>query len=222
MNSIHDIGGMHGIGELPFEDNEPLWHGDWEAKTFGVHILTLMTGFYTADETRHSMERIPALHWLGAPYYEHWLDGTEMLLIEKGLATAEELKAGHARHPLPEWAQALTPIAAEDVPSVATTNHPVTGDLPEPPRFAVGDKVRTRNINPRSHTRLPRYTRGKVGTVAAYYAACLYADGRAQGDMAALSHTYSIRFEGTELWGPDAGVKDALYIDLYETYLEQA
>ena len=220
MNSIHDLGGMHGMGPLPFEENEPLWHGDWEPRTFGVHILTLMTGFYTADETRHSMERIPALHWLASPYYEHWLDGTETLLIEKGLATAEELATAHATEELPDWAKALTAIPAEQVKPIATTNHPVTGEAKTAPKYKVGDTIRTVNINPKTHTRLPRYTRGKVGTIMAYHGACLYADGRAQGDLSALDHTYAVRFEGKDLWGPDAGPKDAVYIDLYEAYLE--
>lgn len=47
------------------------------------------------------------------------------------------------------------------------------------------------------------------------------ADSRARGKGDDPQHTYSVRFEGEELWGrPDAGPRDAVYIDLYDTFLE--
>jgi len=220
MNSIHDLGGMHGMGPLPFEANEPFFHEDWERIAFGLMILPQMTGLFNADESRYSMERIPALHWLESPYYLHWLDGIETIFVEKGLATREEMAAGHVTEKLPDWAAELPPVNIEDIEGVVTTNHPVTGPLDTKPKYQVGDKVRAKNINPKTHTRLPRYTRGKVGTIMAYHAPCNYADKRARGDYAAVDHTYAVRFEGAELWGPDAGPKDAVYIDLYEDYLE--
>ncbi|ANT62265.1 hypothetical protein AYJ57_17740 [Salipiger sp. CCB-MM3] len=220
MNSIHDLGGMHGMGPLPFDENEPMFHEDWERRICGAHLLTLMTGLAVADEARHSMERIEALHWLASPYYEHWLDGTETYLQEKGIATAEELASGKASAPLPEWAARLEALEPEAVTKMFTTNHPVTGESKTPPRYKEGDRVRSLNINPKTHTRLPRYTRGKPCTIIAYRGACLYADARSQGDYEALDHTYTVRFEAADLWGPDAGGKDAVYIDLYETYLE--
>ncbi len=77
-------------------------------------------------------------------------------------------------------------------------------------------------MNPRTHTRLPRYVRGRLGTVAACPGAFAFADSLAQGKGADLQHVYTVRFEGSELWGPDAGPKDAVYIDLYESYVEAA
>ena len=220
MNSIHDLGGMHGLGPLPFEENEPLWHGEWEKGAFGINILLLMTGVYTADESRYAMEKIPALHWLASPYYLHWLDSVEQLLLDKGLVSAEELQSGHASAAMPEWAAALQAIELSDIEPIVTTNHPVTGDAGSEPKFKVGDRVRALNIHPRTHTRLPRYVRGHIGTIAAHPDAFVYADDRARGLGDNPKHTYSVRFEGVELWGPDAGPKDAVYIDLYETYLE--
>ncbi len=220
MNSIHDLGGMMGMGPLPFEEDEPNFHEEWEARTCGTHLVTLMTGLAVADEARHSMERIEALHWLASPYYEHWLDGTETYLQEKGIATAEELATGKATEPLPEWARELTALEPEAVGKMFTTNHPVTGEAKSAPKYAAGDRVKSININPRTHTRLPRYTRGKPCTIVAYRGACLYADARSKGAYDAVDHTYTVRFEGADLWGPDAGPKDAVYIDLYESYLE--
>lgn len=219
MNSIHDLGGMHGMGPMPFEDNEPKFHAEWEKSVLGINMLLLMSGAYTADESRHAMERIPALRWLASPYYLHWLDGFEVLLNEKGILTTEEIKLGVADKsgratPLPRY------IEPDAVADIILHNHPVTGELEPAPFFRSGDRVRTRNINPTTHTRLPRYTRGKVGSIVSYVGACLYADSRAHNGNEQLQHTYSVRFEGSELWGPEAGPRDAVYIDLYESYLE--
>lgn len=222
MNSIHDLGGMDGFGPLPFEENEPVFHDDWERRTFGVHILTLMTGFYTADETRHSMERIPALRWLQGSYYEHWLDGTAKLLIEKGIATEEELRTGQATEALPDWVARLKAIPAEDVAAIVSTNHNKHGVIDHDPLFKKGDRVVTKNIHPKNHTRLPRYIRGHVGVVHEYRGPFFYADARNINNPTVACHTYTVRFEGAELWGESAGPKDAVYIEMYETYLEPA
>ena len=71
------------------------------------------------------------------------------------------------------------------------------------PRFGVGDTVRARNVHPAGHTRLPRYARGKRGTVIRDNG--VYAlqdtDGRGQqfGDFP--QHVYTVRFTARELWG---------------------
>lgn len=223
MNSIHDLGGMHGMGPLPLEENEPIWHADWERGAFGVNILLLMAGVYNADESRHAMEKIPALHWLASPYYEHWVDGVARILTEKGIATAEELRSGQSAAPLPDSLRDLASVPVDEIEKACTTNHPVTGPVATEPAFKQGDKVRAVNINPRTHTRLPRYIRGHVGTVVRYAGPLLYADARAHGSSPdTAKHSYCVRFEGHALWGPDAGPKDAVYIDLYETYIERA
>ncbi len=88
------------------------------------------------------------------------------------------------------------------------------------PRFKVGDSVVARNIHPAHHTRLPRYVRGKTGTVTATLGGFAFADTRAHGEGDQPQHMYAVRFEGAELWGPDAGSRDAVYLDLYDSYLE--
>ena len=49
------------------------------------------------------------------------------------------------------------------------------------PRFKAGDKVVARNINPATHTRLPRYVRGKHGVVQVNHGGFAFADARAHG-----------------------------------------
>ena len=36
MNSIHDMGGMHGFGPIEVEKNEPVFHADWESRVYAL------------------------------------------------------------------------------------------------------------------------------------------------------------------------------------------
>ena len=49
-----------------------------------------------------------------------------------------------------------------------------------------------------------------------------FADTRAHGLGDQPQHVYSVRFEARELWGADAAPHDAVYIDLWERYIEPA
>jgi len=91
VNGIHDLGGMQGLGPLIREPDEPVFHEEWERRTFACLILTLAGGQYTVDELRHSIERMDPARYLSTPYYEHWLHSAEDLLDKKGVVTREEL-----------------------------------------------------------------------------------------------------------------------------------
>lgn len=90
------------------------------------------------------------------------------------------------------------------------------------PRFKVGDLVRARTMNPTTHTRLPRYVRGKTGTVVIDHGVFVTPDTVAHGKGEHPQHVYSIAFGGDELWGGDASPKDKVYVDLWDDYLERA
>ena len=34
MNGVHDMGGMHGMGPIEYEKNEPVFHARWEARSW--------------------------------------------------------------------------------------------------------------------------------------------------------------------------------------------
>ena len=95
-------------------------------------------------------------------------------------------------------------------------------DQPVAPKFKPGDAVLVRNINPVGHTRLPRYVRGKHGVVERDHGVFVFPDASATGAHGAPQHVYSVRFEGSELWGPDAAPRSGLYIDLFDGYLDPA
>jgi hypothetical protein len=93
MNGVHDLGGMHGFGPINPEQNEPVFHYDWERRVLGVAIAGFGGGWYNSDQLRHAMERMGAVAYLSTSYYEHWLSMLETLLIERGAITKQELDA---------------------------------------------------------------------------------------------------------------------------------
>ena len=92
----------------------------------------------------------------------------------------------------------------------------------ERPLFAAGEQVRVIRRFPIGHYRVPRYIRGKQGVVQHNHGGFAFADTRAHGLGDQPHHVYSVRFEARELWGDDAAPRDAVYIDLWEPYIEPA
>ena len=97
MNGIHDLGGVHGLGPIEREKNEPVFHHDWERRVFGMMIATFAGGQFNVDEFRHAIERMNPAEYLQSSYYEHWLHAVETLLIEKGVIGRAELEARRKR-----------------------------------------------------------------------------------------------------------------------------
>ncbi|MDP6690859.1 MAG: nitrile hydratase subunit beta [Alphaproteobacteria bacterium] len=93
MNGIHDMGGMHGFGTIMETVDAPQFHEEWERRTMGL-VNAMMAGFqFSVDEFRYAIERMAPAHYLGSSYYEHWLEGTMTLLLEKGVFSQAELDA---------------------------------------------------------------------------------------------------------------------------------
>ena len=223
MDGIHDLGGMHGFGPVEADPEERGFHAWWEAHV--VACVEAGTGWplYSIDEFRHTRERLPPVHYLQASYFEQWLDSACRLLVAKGVLTAEELEARvrfFADHPEREAKDAVThrEPPARNGTAMATFRRP----LATPPRFQAGDAIVTRNLHVEGHTRLPRYARGKLGIVAEWRGPWVFADTSALGLGDAPQHLYSVRFDGRELWGASTEPRAAVYLDLWESYLELA
>ena len=88
------------------------------------------------------------------------------------------------------------------------------------PRFRVGDRVIVRNLHPAGHTRVPRYVRGKTGIVDRDHGVFVFPDTSAHGQGDKPQHVYCVRFAARELWGPSASEREALYIDLWDDYMD--
>jgi nitrile hydratase len=215
MNGVHDMGGMHGMGPIQPERNEPVFHARWETRVFA--LLRAMGAWrkWNIDASRYQRELIPAAEYLRMSYYEKWLAGLEQLLVSKGLVSSAELASGQAA---PNASKASPALTVDKVPQLIA--HGSRSDRPAQttPRYKVGQAVRTRNINPLGHTRLPRYARAKVGTIERIHGAFVFPDTNALFQGENPQHLYSVRFTAQELWGDTT--QDAVYIDLWESYFE--
>lgn len=209
MDGIHDLGGMQGFGPVIREENEPVFHEDWQRIAFGLMILPQAAiRANNADEYRHSVERMLPAHYLQSHYYERVLTGATTLLVEKGLVSLEELEAR---------AGGVFPLSSP------VSEDPVV-DLPAQleARFAVGDSVRVLNIHPSGHTRAPGFCRGKVGKVIHVAPTFSFPDTSAHGGERRKEHTYHVEFESQTLWGDDGAEGDTVIVDLWDSYLESA
>jgi nitrile hydratase subunit beta len=222
MNGAHDMGGMHGFGPVVREENEPIFHADWERTVFGINRAIRARGLINIDESRHGIERMPPAEYLAASYYERWLSSLERVLVEKGIVTQEELAS---RIKLLKD-QPDTPTPQRDDPELERLlmSGPSQLELYQregpAPRFSVGDRVQTRNTHPTSHTRLPRYARGKRGTIQSVRGCYVLPDAHAHGRGEQPEPMYTVAFEGDELWGASSEPRERVHIDLWESYLE--
>ena len=226
MNGVHDMGGMHNFGPVEPEENEPVFHEDWERRTFGVALLCYGAFGITEDEFRYAIERMPAAEYLGSSYYEHWLSAFETLGMEKGVFSDDELEATQrgrksAAGAAPKTGRrVIRPGEIEPIMRVGGTKR--RPEAHAAPRFKVGQEVLTRNDNPETHTRLPRYARGKRGVIERDHGPYVYPDSNAELQGENPQRLYSVRFTALGLWGSEASEKDCVYLDLFEPYLAPA
>jgi nitrile hydratase beta subunit len=216
MNGIHDLGGMHGFGRINVEANEPAFHEAWEGRVFAMAALTASLGLRSLDSFRHAIERLSPVAYLTAGYYGRWLAALETLLAEAGVVTREELDSRVSGRLQPETGPAS--LAGSSTPLQAPRG--AQRSIDAAPRFSVGQAVRTRNMHPSGHTRLPRYARGKRGVVARVHPVWVFPDSNAHGRGEQPQYAYAVRFEAAELWGPDAEARAAVHVDCFEMYLE--
>jgi nitrile hydratase subunit beta len=214
MNGAHDCGGMMGYGLIHAEADEPVFHARWEARMFAVMSAVGDVGGWTLDEDRAACESMHPGHYITSSYYEHWLNGLEILLGRHGLATSTEIASGRAAAP----GKRVAPTPAEGVWPAVTAPGSYSRAHDQPPAFRVGDCVRARLVNPDHHTRLPCYLRGHTGEIVRWHGAHVFPDSNAQGKGEDPRHLYTVRFPATALWGKPT--PDLIHADLWEPYLE--
>src|SRR5918994_314652 len=118
MDGVHDLGGMHGFGAIPIEEDEPLYHEPWEGRAAAItrHLMSNTT----VDHFRWTIERMPPAEYLASRYNQRWLWAAEQMAAEQGLLDGPR-EPSPERHDDP-WAEPV-----------------------EPPRFAAGQRVRVRS-----------------------------------------------------------------------------
>lgn len=217
MNSVADLGGMHGFGAvIPDARWKPFSH-DWERRTLGIQFATLSAGLCPVDRIRFLTESIEPAKYLSSTYFARWLYTVEDLLLELDLITPEELATGRTTRP-----PAACAVDAKAARAVATEGGSARTADGKPARFKAGDRVRARQMHPSGHTRLPRYVRGHVGEVIKDYGTFVFPDTNAGNLGPNPQHVYCVRFSARQLWGDEAAANDTVQIDLFDDYLDPA
>ncbi len=192
MNGIHDLGGMQGFGPIEAEPEatEPVYHAEWEKTVAGLMAALGRKQLWSLDRFRRMIELQAPIDYLRHSYYENWFASLDRLVTESGLLD-------ESGPPGKEWTPVFSSSAA--------------------PRYKAGDQVRAANRHPAAHTRSPRYTRGHRGMIIRHCGAEPLPELAAE-NQCAPQHLYCVRFEAAELWG--SATRDAVYLELWEDYLE--
>jgi nitrile hydratase len=211
---------MQGMGPIRYEKDEPVFHAPWEGRVWAMNRALRAWRLWTIDGDRHAIERLPQDAYLRMSYYERWFVATVVgQPLTHGMITEEELRTGRAA---PGSARATPAMDSARAAHILTRG---IGSADEPavkPKFSVGRQVRTLNMNPLGHTRLPRYARAKRGVIVRDHGVYNFPDTTAHGLGEKRQHLYSVRFAARELWGEAASARDSMHLDLFEDYLERA
>lgn len=222
MNGIHDMGGMHGFGPIVREENEPVFHHDWEGRVLAMQVATPVP---IPGGIRNNIEQMDPAAYLTTSYYEKWLHSRIKGLLDAGVLTAAELEArialyrDHPETPVPHRED---PARVQRIRAQLRRVESQRRDVPLQPQFSIGATVRARNMHPSGHTRLPRYVRGKCGIVERYYGIYDFQDAGPPRIEAPPQPLYAVRFEARELWGTSAEAHSVVCLDMWESYLEPA
>ena len=199
------------------EPEDERFHAEWERRVLALVLAMGAAGRWSIDAGRFARESLPPPVYLNSSYYAIWTLGLERLLVAHG-----------PRGRRPSWPRGgrarpgadVRAWSPDDARAAFAAGSPYTRPAPGPARFAVGDTVRTRVLHPTGHTRLPRYARGKQGTVERVHGAHVLPDSNAHGHGERPEWLYSVRFSGRELWGEAADPTLTVAIDAWESYLE--
>ena len=89
MKKVHDMGGRREeFGPIDRSDHQV---EDWERVADAVNIVLNAKGHKTTDEMRRAIESLDGYREMD--YYERWAATAELLVVEKGLLTKEEIDA---------------------------------------------------------------------------------------------------------------------------------
>jgi nitrile hydratase len=217
MDGAHDMGGVPWFDPVRPEPDEPVFHADWERRAFALTMAMAMPGGWNIDMSRFAREDRPPAEYLGKSYYQIWLAGLERLMLERGLLARDEVDAGKPLHPAKPVTRTLTP---DSVAAMLHRGGPTEREAQRPARYATGERVRTKTMHPPTHTRLPSYVRGHVGTIERVLGCHVFPDANATGAGEDPQWLYTVTFQGSELWGEASDPNLKVSVDAWEPYLE--
>ncbi len=220
MDGIHDLGGKHGYGPIEVDDGDYGFHHDWEGREWGIAQCARTPGI-TIDWWRHCRELIQPEDYLQRPYFDSWAQTDLATYLEADWFTREELSdacSGLLGSDLSQVPPAMS--LSEVLESNRTKAIRFDAEVSALPAFSVGQKVKTNRDGHTGHTRLPQYARGRLGCIHAHHGAHVFPDLSARGGKT-HQHLYSVMFLASDLWGEVVGSKDTVYLDLWESYLNE-
>ena len=217
MDGIHDMGGTQGWGSVGIDPDEPVFQEPWEAKAFAFGALSARLSGTNLDTMRHAIDRQQPYDYLVDGYYGRWLGAVETMLVDSGVLAPGAVEARARRLRGEDVDEPPEPVLNK--PDYQPTAAGSLRTIDVEPAYSVGQQVRARSTGPAGHTRLPRYVRGRVGTVTAVQPSQVLPDTNAHFEGENAQPVYAVAFDSTELWGPGAD-PFVLTIDLYESYLE--
>ena len=89
MARINDLGGTEGFGLIDTSESSEPFHSDWEARVYALVVTLMRKRLFNVDEFRDAIERAMPERYLEASYYERWLAGVELLVVERGVLSRE-------------------------------------------------------------------------------------------------------------------------------------
>ncbi len=216
MNGPHDMGGMQCYGPVEPEQNEPVFHGDWEKRALAMTVAMGFAGQWNLDISRFARESLPYDFYLTKSYYQIWIAGLQKLMLERGMVTCSELESGKLEIPGIEIKRV---VSGYEMTAALDAGGPVDREAILEPGFAIGEQVRAININPQGHTRLPRYVRGKVGEIIGVQGCHVFPDSNSKSEGENPEWLYSVAFDGQELFGFDAEEGNTVMADCWGVIL---
>ena len=217
MDGIHDMGGQYGWGSVAVDPDEAVFAEPWEGKAFALGAMSAGLSGTNLDAFRHALERLHPLDYLSDGYYGRWLACAELLLVDSGVLPPGAVEA-RARNIVGETVAEPGDVELKK-PQYERGGAGSLRQIDTAHSFAVGDRIRARDLHRAGHHRMPAYVRGRCGVVTALRPAAVLPDATAHFTGEEPQHVYTVTFTSTELWGPDAEAS-TLNIDLFESYME--
>lgn len=232
-----DQGGQLNVAE-PFLNKE---EEQWEMMTYVLCEVLGWTGIWVSEERRRIADVDVGLAiYLGLPYYARWLWAVGKTLIEKQYVTWGELTdrlaevqgryAGGLNGRLPEAQPKFEGDGSKvkrngvHVEAMGKGDPGLYAGKAGKAAFAVGDRVKVRELPAMFYTRTPEYVRGAEGVIAevAYESPAPEDETWCREDVKP-EWFYVVRFKQSELWdnyfGPEG---DTLQTEIPERWLQTA